>query len=377
MIHSLSNRDLYPSLRDYVYLNQASLGLISTNVVKEMHDFLQKIAQHGNIFMSDQAELDLLTSMRLGASKLFSCQPSQIAVLASASEMLNQIPYILRPEKNTTILMVDSDFPGVTRPWIKYCKENSCTVSFVKENPECDLTENILNEITSETSIIQVSLIQFSSGSKIDIKKLSLLTRKLGIKLIVDITQAAGALPIKANDWEADVLITSGYKWLGGHGGIGLAYLSEEFLRREPFSVGWMGAPKPFEMSPTTCFFETDARSYTQSTMSYISMVGLQASLKEITQLNPSKIEEHTNLLGDLFLNLMEKTKWIPWSKRGKSYYARHIISLESDMDSLDRALNKLRIQNIICSSRNGRIRFSLAHYNNENDIKRVVQALT
>ena len=120
MIHSLSNRDLYPSLRDYVYLNQASLGLISTNVVKEMQDFLQKIAQHGNIFMSDQAELDLLTSMRLGASKLFNCQPSQIAVLASASEMLNQIPYILRPEKNTTILMVDSDFPGVTRPWIKY-----------------------------------------------------------------------------------------------------------------------------------------------------------------------------------------------------------------------------------------------------------------
>ena len=78
-----------------------------------------------------------------------------------------------------------------------------------------------------------------------------------------------------------------------------------------------------------------------------------------------------------LFLNLMEKTKWIPWSQRGKSYYARHIISLESDKDSLDRALNKLRIQNIICSSRNGRIRFSLAHYNNENDIKRVVQALT
>ena len=106
-------------------------------------------------------------------------------------------------------------------------------------------------------------------------------------------------------------------------------------------------------------------------------MVGLQASLKEITQLNPSKIEKHTNLLGDLFLSLIEKTKWMPWSKGGKSHYARHIISLESDTDSLDQALKKLRIQNIICSSRNGRIRVSLAHYNNEHDIKRVVQALT
>jgi len=99
--------------------------------------------------------------------------------------------------------------------------------------------------------------------------------------------------------------------------------------------------------------------------------------LKEITQLNPIKIEEHTNLLGDLLLGLIEKTKWIPWSKKEKSYYAKHIISLESDTDSLDRALNKLRAQNIICSSRNGRIRLSLAHYNNENDIERVVQALT
>ena len=377
MIPSLSNKKLYPSLKNHVYLNQASLGLISNTTIEKMEAFLRGVARHGNIHMSDHDELALLDSMRIDTAKLFNCKPHQVAVLASASEMLSQIPYVLKPPIDSTIMMIESDFPAVTRPWIKYSQENVCNILFVKENLKTNLTELILKKITSETSVIQISMVQFSSGTKIDIKRLGRKTKRLGIKLIVDVTQAAGALPIKANDWNADILITSGYKWLGGHGGVGLAYISDEILKSNPFSVGWMSAPNPFEMNSTECNFELDARSYTQSTMSYISIIGLQNSLKEIITLDPNKIEKHAKSLANLLLNELHNTNLVPEINKIESCNSNHIIPLKCPNDTLKKVLIKLKRKNIICSLRNGKIRLSLAHYNDECDIIKLLEALT
>lgn len=377
MIQSLSNRDSYPSLEKHVYLNQASLGLISNVTIQKMNDFLHDVARHGNIHMSDQDELDLLQSMRLDASHLFSCEPHQIAVLASASEMLSQIPYVLKPKAKSSTLMVQSDFPAVTRPWLKYAEENDCQILFVKETQENDLTDLILREITEKISIVQVSLVQFSSGTIIDIKRLGKETKRFGIKLIVDITQAAGALPIMVKDWDADILITSGYKWLGGHGGVGLAYISDKILDYPPFTVGWMSAPNPFAMNSTECAFELDARSYTQSTMSYISIVGLQNSLREIIRLEPNQIERHAKSLFNLLLDGLRGTKRKPKLNQIETCNSPHIVSIENSISDLDESLQKLKKNRIICSSRSGRIRISLAHYNNQNDVVRLIKSLT
>ena len=103
-----------------------------------------------------------------------------------------------------------------------------------------------------------------------------------------------GAVPVFADKWNADFLVSSGYKWLGGHGGVSLAYISKDILNKNPLNAGWMGAPNPFKMESNKCEYFKNAKSYTQSTMSYVSIVGLEKSIKEIIKLNPSKIENHS-----------------------------------------------------------------------------------
>ena len=60
MINSLSRRSDYNTLENTVYLNQASLGLISEGSINAMHEFLDKIARHGNSMMTDQEEIEFL-----------------------------------------------------------------------------------------------------------------------------------------------------------------------------------------------------------------------------------------------------------------------------------------------------------------------------
>ena len=142
--------------------------------------------------------------------------------------------------------MIETDFPAVTRPWLQYCKNHNCSVKFIKENPKEDLTEKLISNISTNTSIIALSFIQYSTGTKLDIEIISKIAKSKGIKLVIDITQALGALPVFADKWNADFLVSSGYKWLGGHGGVSLAYLSKDILNKNPLKCWMDGSSKPF-----------------------------------------------------------------------------------------------------------------------------------
>ena len=64
MIPSPFDRLDYPSLRQSVYLNQASLGLIGQPAVTAMHTFIDQVARHGNLYMSDSDEVGYCEALR-------------------------------------------------------------------------------------------------------------------------------------------------------------------------------------------------------------------------------------------------------------------------------------------------------------------------
>ena len=378
MIFSLSNRKSYSCLKKYTYFNQASLGLISDASTRKMTNFLNKVAKFGNIHISDEDELNLVAKLRKNASKLLGGQHNQTAVLSSASELLSQIPHILKPPQKSEILMIKTDFPSITRPWLKYCKDKNCSVKFIKESLKEDLTETIINNINPKTKVIALSLVQYSTGTKIDLGIISKKVQNKGIKLVIDITQALGAIPIFAEKWKADFLVSSGYKWLGGHGGVSLAYINRDLLKTEPLNAGWMGAPKPFKMIADQCKYYNNAKSYTQSTMSYVSIIGIEESIKEIIKLNPNKIEDHSKKLSKYLRNEMNKSKWNIYNNENSSNKSFHIISFQPKSKKIEpvKIFKKLNKRGIICSLRNNRLRLSIAHYNNQNDINHLLETL-
>ena len=228
MTSSLWDRSQYPCLCDSVYLNQASLGLIGQPAVAAMHSFLENVARHGNLYMSDSDEINYCHALRGVAGRLFHNDPSRIAILAGASELLGQFPLLFRLKPNATILAVSSDFPAITRPWVRQSYLEKIRVRFVDDLPDRDLTDTIIDAIDETTGVIAVSSVQYSTGTLVDVRRLARSAKKVGAFLIVDATQAAGAMRVDTSALEADV-VTSGYKWLGGHGGVGLAAVSHAY----------------------------------------------------------------------------------------------------------------------------------------------------
>src|SRR5215831_832213 len=376
MTSSLFDRSQYSSLRDSVYLNQASLGLICQPAVAAMHDFLENVARHGNLFMSDDDEIKYGQALREVAGRLFHDDPSRIAILAGASELLGQLPLLFRLKPNATVLAVASDFPAITRPWVRQSYFEKNRVRFVDDLPDRDLTDAIINAMDETTGVIAVSSVQYATGTLVDIRRLARSAEKVGAFLIVDATQAAGAMHLGTSLLDADAVVTSGYKWLGGHGGVALAAVSETLLKQLPILPGWMGAADPFDFDAKSVSFASDARRFTQSTMPYVSIAGLTVSIEQLLFLGENRIEAHARKLAALLVDGAREYGWEPFHDVHAVAASPHIISLAHSRKSARETVEELRDQRIICSVRGERIRVSLAPYNDASDVMKLLQAL-
>ena len=129
----------------------------------------------------------------------------------------------------------------------------------------------------------------------------------------MDATQAAGAVPVEASAWDAELVVSSGYKWLGGHGGVALAAVSPRLLEGIPPLPGWMGAPEPFGFDALSVLVAPDARRFTQSTMSYVSMAGLTVALDQLLALGVARIDAHAQTLAALLIEELADPSYARW----------------------------------------------------------------
>jgi selenocysteine lyase/cysteine desulfurase len=248
-------------------------------------------------------------------------------------------------------------------------------VRFVDDQPTCNLTDTLIEAIDENTAVVAVSSVQYATGTVVDISRLRRRTAQVGARLIVDATQAAGAMRVDAAAWDADAVVASGYKWLGGHGGVALAIMSPLLLEQIPPLPGWMGASDPFGFDATSVSLANDARRYTQSTMSYASMASLVVAVEQLLSLGEARIEAHARTLAAMLVSDASKYGWQPFRSLGDPAASPHIISLGHPRESVQAVVESLRGHNIVCGIRGGRIRISLAPYNDASDVSTLIEA--
>ena len=376
MVSSLIDRREYSTLQESVYLNQASLGLIADPAVKAMHDLLDQVVRHGNLHMSDEDETGFLDGLRQRAAELLSVSDAEVAIMSSASELLGQAPFLLAPPRGSKVIAVATDFPAITRPWLRLQEQGQCRVEFVADRPASDLTDDLVARIDARTSVVAVGWVQYATGTTIDVPRLRAATEEAGVRLVLDATQGAGAMRCHGDIWRADLMVCSGYKWLGGPGGVAIGALGPAVIDEIPPLPGWMGAPSPFAFDATRIALAEGARRFTQSTMSYLSVAGLTTAMDGLLAVGMDRVEQHATGLRDMLLDAVEDHAWLPFRRSTDPAAASHIVSLGSPGNESASVLTRLRRAGIVCSLRGDRLRVSLSPYNDEDDIAALATAL-
>lgn len=374
---SLAPREDFPALKRYCYLNAASISIVPAPVHRAKQAFETQIAAAGTVTLDEEAETRALDVPRQVAAEFLGTDADSIALVESATVALSQLAWALKPGKGSNVVSIDLDFPSTTYPWLRVAQETGAEVRLVKAlaNPAALGFEDIAAAVDDKTSVLCVSLVQYATGHRFDMKALTDLAHGHGAVCVIDATQAAGVVPLDVKAAGVDALVTSGYKWLCGPFGAALLYVRPGLYEKlSPPVVGWRSTEDIFNFDATTLTLARRARRFESGTPDYGAAFGLGETLKYFLKLGVDKCLAHNQYLARILREGLEKLGASIITPADDASRAGIVVARFPGRDG-GAVAAELNRRGVVVSPRLGAVRFAPHVYNSEEDIDKALSA--
>jgi selenocysteine lyase/cysteine desulfurase len=367
-------KDDFPTTKTVDYLNAASIGLVPKPVIDRTTEIEIEIAKGGTLALDEEKETLIYDGLREEGSKLFGCNPEDIAIFNSTTEALNSFAWSLEL-KEGKVISTGVEFPSVTYPWLRIARKENINVKLITAENWRIPTEAILKEIDENTRIVVLSHAEYLTGQKFDnntIKTIANKIHEVGGLLIVDGIQAAGYLPINVRELDVDIYIAGSYKWLLAPFGTAIAYVSKDLCDKlEPALVGWRSREDMWDFDALELSYASTARKFEYSSSAYSVKLGLAESIKYLRNIGINNIYDHNKKLVEILAEELSSIKNVDIITPPKERCS--ILTFkptDKDSRSIADALRISKLERTIeFSIRLGMIRISPHIYNTETDI--------
>ena len=153
--------------------------------------------------------------------------------LAVAAANLTAVP-------GQRVLVLAEDFPSNWYTWQRFARRTGATVAAVGRHDGQTWAEAVLDELDERTAVVAVLAVHWTDGALVDLGAVAARARAVGAALVVDASQALGAMPLDLAAVQPDYLVSVGYKWLLGPFGLGYLYVAPQHRDGVPLEENWI-----------------------------------------------------------------------------------------------------------------------------------------
>ncbi len=364
-------RNQFPFTNDKIYLNHAGVSPLSTDVREKMDWFINN-RSFGEIEFFEEM-IELRDQTRLQLAKLINAPADNIAFTANTSTGFNWLAQGLEWQKGDQIILTDLEFPSNVYPFLNLQKKG-VDVVFVKNKNGCIDVDDIEKAINPKTRMISISSVEFSSGFRNDLLAIGALCKHHNLIFSVDAIQGLGAIPLDAVANHIDFISCGGHKWLMGPMGIGFMYAAPSLLEKiEPTFVGWDSVKDSFDFLDYNFELLQDARRFEYATQNHLGICGLSASVEILQRIGIVAIEQHLLILGKQMVERFPDFNMTFCGHEDSFYWSGIYSFTHPDAEEMFIFLKK---HHVICSVRNGALRFSPHFYNTRDDINELIDLI-
>ncbi|GAA5049185.1 aminotransferase class V-fold PLP-dependent enzyme [Nocardia callitridis] len=332
------------------YLDTASHGLPSARAVAAVHTVTTRWAAG---LETPRGHDPLVPELRESFAHLLDgASADDIAIGPSVASLIGPVAAAL--PSGAEVLVVEGEFASVPLPFLTRGDLAVRTVAL----------EDLAEQVRPRTALVAVSSVQSADGRTVDLPALRAATLANDARLLVDVTQSAGWLPMRFTD--ADYWVCASFKWLVGTRSIAFfAAGSHAAGSIRPLAPGWYSANDraadmydPKQLAPTARRFD--------ATPDWLGVIAAHAGLALLRELTVERIHAHDLALADRFraglatLGLDHVPSPAP------------IVSVTGTPDDAAR----LRAAGIVLSAREHRLRFSFHLYNDDTDVDHALDVL-
>jgi selenocysteine lyase/cysteine desulfurase len=307
-------------------------------------------------------------------ARLVSCTTDEVAFVSNATEGLIKLIGCVAMEDlspDDSVITVGNSYPTVPLT-VERLRKLGVEIRLCEAT-----TEAIIAAIDSRTRLVAIEACNYVSCELFELERIAEAAHAAGARIIIDVSQIAGVLPLTLAPFDA--LVATTYKWLGAESnGAGICWInSERWPDITPENVGWyavLPVVLPFtgkyQLKPTASRLEAGGLPWRDLNI-------LRDALRHLSPFSQQEIAEHVQGLGDEIIAALDEldpglTILSPRDAQRRGSY----ISVKMS-DEMARAIcTRLNERGIYLSFGQGRLRFGPWLHNGSEDVKLAVQTL-
>lgn len=229
-------REQFPALSKTVngipaaFLDGPGGTQVPKRVVDQINDYLLRTnANIHGVFKTSLESDDRTWKAKETFADFFNCSPYEVVFGENSTTNNFKISYALARmlKPGDEVLVTDIDHEGNRSPW-RTLEDFGIVVNSVKINTD-DITldfDDFKKKLSTKTKLLAINWAANSCGTITDVKKFIDEAHKVGAITVVDAVHYAPHRSIDVKEIDTDILVCSSYKFFGPH--FGIAYIKKE-----------------------------------------------------------------------------------------------------------------------------------------------------
>lgn len=359
-------RAQFPVTANSVYLNTAAAGPLARATAQAGMRYYEQMRNDGDLHWDDW--LAQREAVRARIAAFINAEPDEIGLTTNTSSGMHAIVDAL--EQHGEVISCDLEFPVTTIPWM----HRRIPVHLVKSRNGLVLPEDLRAAMNTRTGIISISYVQFSNGLRSNLADIAAIK---GVHtLVVNASQAAGTFEIDVKRMKIDALCSTGHKWMLSGYGSGFVYLSRELQASSHLrSIGWLSVQDPYSLKNDEIHLRRDASARVELGCPHFAGVfALGASVELMQSIGIKNIEARALELNRFLTDRLQEAGWRVLSPLGEERFrsAETLVATEGPA----RVVAALAANKIMVTEKPEGIRVATDFFNNEDDIKQLIESL-
>ena len=318
-----------------------------------------------------------LKDARKKAAAMVGASEDEIGLVRSTTEGVTIAAEGFPWKQGDNVVLPDDEFPSNQYPWLNLQSRGVEVRRVPVDGGRLDLNR-LEAACDARTRIVSLSWVGFLSGWRTDLNAAAEMAHRRGALLFVDSIQAMGAFPLDVRTTPIDFFAADGHKWMLGPEGAGLVYIRREHLAKlRPFNVGWNSVAHNLGFNHIEFKLKESAERYEGGSPNSVGFAGLGASLDLLMKVGIEAIGQRLIEITNVCCRRLQEIGAVIASVRDKPEHCSGIVSFEFPGHDSMALKRHLLTEHVATSQRAGKLRISPHAYVNDEDIQRLVDALS